>query len=121
MRDIRQDFLPIDKKNIIIMKTILVIYTTTKITDAKSLRQSKHYAFNTDSDISEGDMLDSKEYSSYMQVVKVLDKNYKYYNNSTGELSDNFNSTSQREIANLEIRNDNNNIVYASKVEAKTQ
>ena len=98
------------------MKTILVIYSNNKVTSKKELRTIKQYAFNTTSEISTGDMLSSKEYSSNMQVTHVLDKSYKYYNSTTGELSDIFTSTAQREIAFLEIRNDESDVIYATKI-----
>lgn len=98
------------------MKTILVIYSNQRVTDQARLRQLKYYAFNTDSEISEGDMLFSQSYDTRMQVVKVLDKAYKYYNNSTGDLSDNFTSTAQREVALLQLREDESNVVYAKKI-----
>lgn len=98
------------------MKTILVIYSNNKITSKKELRTIKQYAFNTTSEISIGDMLSSREYSSNMQVTNILDKSYKYYNSATGELSDVLTSTAQREIAFLEIRNDESDVIYATKI-----
>lgn len=98
------------------MKTILVIYTSSKIIGSKNLRNKKHYAFNTSSELNVGDMLDSSEYDSNMQVTKVLDKSFKYFNASTGELSDEFTSTAQHEIASLEVREDDENVVYATKI-----
>ena len=100
------------------MKTILVIYTFSKVTKKKELRTYKQYAFNTDSDIKVGEMLNSDSYpDKSMQVTKVLDKSFTFYNASTGELSNEFTSTSQHEIANLEIRNDEENTIYATRVE----
>lgn len=97
-------------------KTILVIYTNSKIKKESDIRKAKKYAFNTSSNLNEKDLIDSKDYNSYMQVVKVLDKSYKYYNASNGDLSDEFTSTSQWTIKNLEIREDLEDIVYGSIV-----
>lgn len=101
------------------MNTILVIYISKqseRITSKRELRSKKAYAFNTSSEVEEGDLLESPEYTSNIQVVKVLDTSYKYYNASTGELSDSFSSTAQKEIAVLEVRDDDVDIVYASKI-----
>ena len=38
-------------------------------------------------------MIKSSAYYTNMQIVKVLDKSYKYFNHFSGELSDEFYST----------------------------
>src|SRR5699024_883493 len=99
--------------------TILVVYLNKQIErlpSKRELRSKKAYAFNTSSEVKEGDLLESPEYTNILQVVKVLDTSYKYYNASTGELSNSFNFTAQKEIAVLEIRDDDADIVYASKI-----
>jgi len=94
------------------MKTILVVYTDVKNREAY---RKKRYAFNTNSDVIVGDFIDSNDYDTNMLVVRVLDNTYKYYNGSTGELSDNFNSTQQWEIRQLVVADEvNDNIVYAT-------
>lgn len=96
------------------MKTILVIYTNTVITTAKDLRSKKKYSFNTESSVKVGDLIQSQSYGTNMQIVKVLDKLFKYYNSNTGELSDEFTSTMQNESAILVIRENNDDVVYGS-------
>lgn len=99
------------------MKTILVTYTNVKISSKKELRKYKFYAFNTEADLKVGDMLKSQSYSTKMQVVKVLKESFLFYNASTGDLADTFTSTAQREIATLELRTNDSDVIYASKVE----
>lgn len=98
------------------MRTILVVYTKERITSQKVLRTTKQYSFNTSDEVSVGDMLKSESYNTNMQVVRVLDKSFTYYNAVTGELSDDFKSSAQREIVTLKIRNDEQDVVYASKI-----
>jgi hypothetical protein len=45
-----------------------------------------------------------------------LDKNFKYYNSSNGELSDEISSTLQNEIKTLVIREEESNVVYGRLV-----
>lgn len=97
------------------MKTILVVYTNRQMSK-KEIAGSKKYAFNTDSDLKEGDMISSQEYTTPMLVVKVLDEHYKYFNHATGELTNKFNSTSQWEIRTLIIREDEEMAVYAKMI-----
>lgn len=97
------------------MKTIIVVYTGS-IVDKKTIGRMKKYSFNTQSDISVGDLLDSPEYDTPMQVVRVLETGFKYFNRSTGELSDDYTSTSQWEIRELVLRENDNEVIYASKV-----
>lgn len=101
------------------MKTILVIYTDAKVLKKKDLRAKKSYSFNTSSEVKVGDMISTDEYNTNLQVVKVLDKQFKYYNRATGEMSDEFTSTQQHEIATLELREDNHDVVYGSLIKEK--
>lgn len=98
------------------MKTILVIFTKNKVEDSSTIATTKKYSFNTNEDIKVGDMLKSSSYSTELQVVKVLDRSYKYYNSVTGELSDEFTSSAQWEVKTLVVRNEDSSIVYARKV-----
>jgi len=68
------------------MKTILVIYTHTKLSkqDAQTM---KRYSFNTISKVKVGDMLSIPRYTTPVQVVEILPKCYKYVDTSNGELS----------------------------------
>jgi hypothetical protein len=94
-------------------KTILVIYTDVKVND---LVYNKRYAFNTESDVKEGDMLNSPNYSTKMQVVKVLDKSFKYFNKVTGELSDDYTNSNQFETRDLVIINAEQSAIIATKL-----
>ena len=98
------------------MKTIIVIYTNEKKITDRLKRTLKHYSFVTDSDVKEGDRIRSASYTADMVVVKVIDEEYKYYNSITGELSNNYNSTSLREIKKLVIREEIEETVYATLV-----
>ena len=98
------------------MVTILVVYTNNKV-DNKAAKKIKYNAFKADNSIIEiGDMLKSNEYDTAMQVVDIINENYAYYNMTTGELSNKFNSTAQREIRTLIIRSDETDVVYAVKI-----
>jgi hypothetical protein len=97
------------------MKTILVVYTN-KLLSKSEIAKAKKYSFNTSTELKEGDMFSSPSYFTYLQVVKVLDKDFKYYNASTGELSDTFNSTAQWEIRTLVIREDEEEVIYGSLI-----
>lgn len=98
------------------MKTIVVVYSNTEKLSKAEIGKMKKYSFNTDADIKVGDLLDSPTYTTKMLVVKVLNKQYKYYNTSTGKLSNSYNSTSQWEIRTLVIREDDNEVIYACKI-----
>lgn len=98
------------------MKTIFVVFSNTKLSK-EQIRRTKKYSFNTKSDVKEGDIIQTSKYDTNLQVVNVLDKSYKYYNASTGELNDVLTSSSQHEIVQLELRNDDNEIVYGKIVE----
>lgn len=63
------------------MKTILVVYTNTALT-VKQIndRKLKKYCFRTEDSFVEGEMIESKAYTSKMQVTDIIDADYKYYN-----------------------------------------
>jgi hypothetical protein len=61
-------------------------------------------------------MISTKEYSTNLQVVKVLSQAFKYFNGSTGEMSDEFNSTSQWLIRTLDIREEDEEIIIGKKI-----
>jgi hypothetical protein len=98
------------------MKTILVIYTNSKLESKKDIAKNKRYSFNTESDVKEGDLIKTQEYSTNLQVVKVLPEAFKYYNASTGELSNEFKSTLDWEIRRLEIREEDEEIIFGVKL-----
>lgn len=96
------------------MKTILVIYTDTKI--EKVTASHKKYCFRTNSDVELGDLLKSSNYTTAMQVVKVIDKDYIYYHPDTGEMSNELTSTKQWEIKELKVVEADGDVVTAVKL-----
>ena len=102
------------------MKTIIVVYSDKLKLTKGEIGKMKKYAFNTDNDVEVGDVLDSQAYGTRLVVVKVLSKAHKYYNASTGDLNNTYKSTAQWEIKKLVIRQDEEEVVYAQKVETKT-
>ena len=84
-------------------KTIVIVYTDKKL-NKEYIEKVNKYVFNSSFDLKEEDMIVSLSDDRTIQVVKVLDKPYKYYNSVTGELSDVYNSTAQWEIRDLVIR-----------------
>lgn len=95
------------------MKTVLLIYTQTKL---EKVGYAKRYAFKTNEDLKEGDMLKSDIYTTNMQIVKVLEEDYKYFNKETGELSNEYKSTNQFEIRELKLLDKATDIVFATKL-----
>ncbi len=98
------------------MKTILVVYSNNKSLTKNQVNAMKHYAFNTESDLKVGDVIVSSAYDTAMHIVRVLEDSFKYYNATTGELTDKFTSTSLREVKTLVIREDDVDTVYGSIV-----
>lgn len=96
------------------MKTILVVYTDVKLD--KITTSNKKYCFRTSSDIEVGDLIKSSNYTTPMQVVKIIDKDYFYYHPDTGEMSNEFTSTKQWEIKELKIVESNEDIITAVKL-----
>lgn len=100
------------------MKTILVVYTNTALTIKQvSDRKLKKYCFRTEENLSVGDMIESKAYTSNMQVTDVIDTDYKYYNSITGELRNDINSTQCYPIKKLVLREDDELTVYGKVVQ----
>lgn len=93
------------------MKTVFVVFTSNPVTSEQTSRMKK-YCFNTADNVAVGDMIKSSAYDTAFQVVRVLDKAYKYFNSSTGDLSDDITSTLQSEIKQIVIREDDNSVVY---------
>jgi hypothetical protein len=94
------------------MKTILIVYSGKANLSKKDIAGLKKYAFVSNSDLKVGDYIESKEYTTNMLVVKVLDEKFEYFNSATGELSNKFNSTAQWEIRELFIREEAETVVY---------
>ena len=97
------------------MKTILVVYTNTALT-IQQVSKLQKYVFRTEEDLKVGDIIDSKIYANKMQVVDVIDNDYKYYNATTGELRNDINSTKCYPIKQIVLREADELTVYAKKV-----
>lgn len=68
---------------------------------------TKKYAYNTESEVTTGDVLISPDYNNNkMTVVDVLDGSYKYVNPDTGELSNKMTSLKQNLIKTLKVAAD---------------
>lgn len=99
------------------MKTILVVYTDTALTTKQiSDRKLKKYCFRTEDAFVEGEIIESKAYSTKMQVTDIIDTDYKYYNAVTGELRNDINSTQCYPIKKLVLRDDDELTVYGKVV-----
>lgn len=94
-------------------KTILVIYTNEV---RKEKKDDKRYCFSTDSEVKKGDLLKSQSYTTNMMVVDVVEKEFKYYSAVTGEMSNELNSTTQREIKSLRVIESIDEEVLATKL-----
>lgn len=100
------------------MKTILVVYTNTALTTKQiSDRKLKKYCFRTEDALVEGEMIESKSYSNKMQVIDIIDADYKYYNAITGELRNDINSTQCYPIKKLVLREDDELTIYGKVVQ----
>ena len=99
-----------------IAKTILVVYTNCKSLNKSEIGRTKKYSFNTTENIRVGDKINSPQYDTEMLVVKILPRAYKYYNSSTGKMSNTFNSTLQWEIRPLVLRDVDETTVYGSLI-----
>lgn len=95
-------------------RTILVTFNHSRLTSAKAIRQAKFYSFNSNSPMKVGDMIKLVGYETPVQVIKILEEEFKFYNSITGELSNDFTSTAQREIAIMELRSEEPEIIYGS-------
>lgn len=102
------------------MKTILVVYTKTSCVAVNEVNNPQHqkYAFRINGavDVQVGDILKSPAYSSNMIVVDVLDKDYQFYNQITGELKFEVTSTKDFPIKTLEFTEKDNLTEFASFV-----
>ena len=100
------------------MKTILVVYTNTALT-IKQVSDGKlqKYAFRTEENLKVGDIIESEAYTGKMQVVDVIENDYKYYNAATGELRNDINSTKCYPVKKIVLSEDDEFTVYAKKAE----
>ena len=100
------------------MKTILVVYTDQKLSvEEINNKKMQKYCFRTESEVNVGDVLKSNNYTTNMVVTDVVDKDYKYYNKQSGEMIDTINSTNCYPIKTMVLREEDTNVVYATKVE----
>lgn len=99
------------------MKTILVVYTSIKLTN-KEIADNKltKYAFRTSGDVEAGDLIKSKDYNKSMQVTDVINADCKFYNAQTGELRREINSTKMYPIKTIVFKEEDELTVYATKV-----
>lgn len=104
------------KNNKQMKKTILVIYTNSVM---QNPGYTTRYAFNTDSEVEVGDMLDSPNYTTKMQVVAVLDKSFKYFNKDTGEMRNKIKGSKDFEIRELKVYDNAPQVIIATKVKKK--
>jgi len=95
------------------MKTILVVYSNERVSDDTKL---KRYAFNTEADVEVGDVLKTNSYDTLLNVVRVLDEAFKYYNAATGKLSNTFDSTKMYDIKKLNVVDAFDDTIIATKV-----
>lgn len=99
------------------MKTILVVYTDQKLSvEQINNRKMQKYCFRTESEIEVGDILKSNSYNSNLVVTDVVDADYKYYNAQNGEMTNTINSTKCYPIKTLVLREEDESVIYASKV-----
>lgn len=99
------------------MKTILVVYTNERLSvEQINNRKMQKYCFRIESEVRVGDVLKSKNYNTNMVVTDVVDADYKYYNAQNGEMTNSINSTKCYLIKTMVLREEDENVVYASKV-----
>lgn len=100
------------------MKTILVVYTNQELSvEQINNNKMQKYCFRTDSEVNVGDVLKSNNYTTNMVVTDVVDEDYKYYNKQSGEMTNTINSTNCYPIKTMVLREEDTNVVYATKVE----
>ena len=100
------------------MKTILVVYTCEKLSK-RDTQTMKRYSFNTKADVKIGDLVETKQYDTPLQVVEILDACYKYVDVNSGELSNKRKpSTKQFEIRELIINTSADSAIVGSLVKS---
>lgn len=68
------------------MKTFLAIYTEKVLSEAE-IGYKTRYTFNTNSPIKIRDLIETNVYTTPIQIVAILPKQYKYFNRESGALS----------------------------------
>lgn len=95
------------------MKTIIVIFGNPSVVTSANTRK---YCFRTDSDVKPGDKLRTPQYDSDITVMDVLDEDYKYYHQDTGEMSNKITSTRQWPIKTIKVVDKSTDAILASIV-----
>lgn len=97
------------------MKTILVIYSHSRVTN-KQAQGMKKYAFNVSFPVKVGDRFTSEDYTTPMQVVGICSKTYKYVDTHSGKLANKpFASTKNFELRELIFAPVNENTVIVER------
>ena len=97
------------------MQTIFVVYGHTQVDHANNTK-AKKYAFVTKETLAIGDIIACDKYSTKMLVTDILKEEFKYYNNTTGEVSNTITSTSQYPIKELRLKeNTTSEVLYFTK------
>lgn len=93
------------------MKTIFIKFINSGV------RLSNTYAFNTEEDVAVGDTIVDLigNLATYMEVVAVLDRSYKYVNTATGDIMDEINSTKCVKIKTLKLIDEEADVIYGIK------
>lgn len=93
------------------MKTIFIKFISSVV------RSSNTYAFNTEEDVTKGDIIVDLigNLETYMEVVDVLDRSYKYVNTVTGDIMDEINSTKCVKIKTLKLIDGEADVIYGVK------
>ena len=99
------------------MKTILVVYTNECLSvEQINNRKMQKYCFRTENEVEVGDVLKSNSYTNNIVVTDVVDADHKYYNAQTGEMTNTINSTKCYPIKTLVLREEDESVIYATKV-----
>lgn len=90
------------------MKTILVTYPNTKKTKSGKLKKVKYptqYAYRVakQSKLKPGCIISAPNKKTKLEVTRVIDKEFKFFNNITGDLTQECNNSNSFEIMKLPI------------------
>lgn len=93
------------------MKTIIVVFGNNPNPSC-----NKQYCFRTEADLNIGDKLRSSDYDTDITVTDVVEEDYTYYNQVTGEMSNKRTSTLQWPIKTIEVGEKKDNVVFATVI-----
>ena len=93
------------------MKTIFVVFAEEKAIfyqkkrhlTPEEIAERKPYAYNTNADLKEGDLLNPKMGTHLLQVVRVMDEYFTWYNTKSDELKMVKESKLDKPILSIEI------------------